>query len=178
MRNFIYSFVCAVITHPWIAVDFRTWMSNFVSLFYLDVMIYPCPNMNGGLAHLTSVSKKRTWSPVNVHGNIDGLKKCLKFKSLLSADFLRSVMCWDICTLRWRHNERDGVLNRRRFNCLLNRLFRPKSKKASKLRVTGLCEGNSPVTGEFPAQRASNAEFVSIWWRHHEAECWSSSHPV
>ena len=34
------------------------------------------------------------------------------------------------------------------------------------LRVTGLCEGNSPGTGEFPAQRASNAENVSIWWRH------------
>ena len=27
--------------------------------------------------------------------------------------------------------------------------------------------GYSPVTGEFPAQRASNAEKVSIWWRHH-----------
>ena len=40
-------------------------------------------------------------------------------------------------------------------------------KKTSKLRVTGLCVGNSPVTGEFPAQRASNAENVSIWWRHH-----------
>ena len=37
----------------------------------------------------------------------------------------------------------------------------------SKLRVTGLCVGNSPVTGEFPALRASNAENVSIWWRHH-----------
>ena len=36
-----------------------------------------------------------------------------------------------------------------------------------KLRVTGLCEGNSPVTGEFPAQKTSNAENVSIWWRHH-----------
>ena len=23
------------------------------------------------------------------------------------------------------------------------------------------------VTGEFPAQRASNTENVSIWWRHH-----------
>ena len=40
--------------------------------------------------------------------------------------------------------------------------------RRSKLRVTGLCEGNSPVTGEFSAQRASNAENVSIWWRHHE----------
>ena len=42
-----------------------------------------------------------------------------------------------------------------------------RSKKTLKLRVTGLCVGNSPVTGEFPAQRASNAENVSIWWRHH-----------
>ena len=40
-------------------------------------------------------------------------------------------------------------------------------KKKSKLRVTGLCAGNSPVTGEFPAQIASNAENISIWWRHH-----------
>ena len=40
-------------------------------------------------------------------------------------------------------------------------------KKTSKLRVTDLCVGNSPVTGEFPAQMASNAENVSIWWRHH-----------
>ena len=43
-----------------------------------------------------------------------------------------------------------------------------RSKKTSKLRVTGLCAGNSPVNGEFPAQRASNAENVSIWWRRHE----------
>ena len=30
-----------------------------------------------------------------------------------------------------------------------------------------LCAGKSPVTDEFPAERASNAENVSIWWRHH-----------
>ena len=46
---------------------------------------------------------------------------------------------------------------------------RRRSKKTSKLCVTGLCEGNLPVTGEFPSQRASDAENVSIWWRHHEA---------
>ena len=44
-------------------------------------------------------------------------------------------------------------------DCLLNRLFRRRSKKTSKFRVTGLCAGNSPVTGEFPAQMASNADF-------------------
>ena len=42
--------------------------------------------------------------------------------------------------------------------------WRCRSQKTSKLRVTGLCEGNSPVTDEFPAQRASNVENVSIWW--------------
>ena len=44
-------------------------------------------------------------------------------------------------------------------------------KKKSKLRVTGLCAGNSPVTGEFPAQMASNVEKFSIWWRHHDNLC-------
>ena len=39
-------------------------------------------------------------------------------------------------------------------------------EKTSKLRVTGLCAGNSPVTDEFPAQLTSIAENVSIWWRH------------
>ena len=68
---------------------------------------------------------------------------------------------------RWRHNGRDGVSNHQPHDYLLNRLFRHRSKKTAKLRVTGLCEGNSPGTGEFPAQMASNAENVSIWWRHH-----------
>ena len=69
--------------------------------------------------------------------------------------------------LRWRHNGLDSVSNHQPPGCLLNRLFRRKSKKTSKLRVTGLCAGNSPGTGEFSAQMASYAENVSIWWRHH-----------
>ena len=69
--------------------------------------------------------------------------------------------------LQWRHNGCDSVSNHQPHECLLNRLFRRRLKKASKLRVTGLCAGNSPVPGQFPAQMASNAENVSIWWRHH-----------
>ena len=42
-----------------------------------------------------------------------------------------------------------------------------RSKKTSKPRVTGLCAGNSPVTGEFHDQRATNAKKVSTWWHHH-----------
>ena len=73
-----------------------------------------------------------------------------------------------IVTLQWHHNGRYSVSNHQPHSCLLNRLFKRRSKKTSKLRVTDLCVGNSPGTGEFPAQMASNAENVSIWWRHHE----------
>ena len=80
----------------------------------------------------------------------------------------RCFVAYYASTFQWRHNELAGVPNHQPHDCLLNRLFRRKSKKTSKLRVTGLCVGNSPVTVEFPAQRASSAENVSIWWRHHE----------
>ena len=85
--------------------------------------------------------------------------------------------------LQLRHNERDGVSNHQPRDCLLNRLFKAQIKENIKApRYWPLC-GNSPVTGEFPAQRASNAENVSIWWRHHDSarnwvpgtlgfECW------
>ena len=69
--------------------------------------------------------------------------------------------------LQWRHNGRNGVPNHQLQHCLLNRLFGHRWKRTSKLRVTGLCAGNLPVTGEFPAQMAIDAENVSIWWRHH-----------
>ena len=79
-------------------------------------------------------------------------------------------------TLRWRHNEQDSVTNHQPRDCLLNPLFGRRSKQTSKLRVTDLCVGNSPGTGEFPAQKASYAENFSIWWRHHGPS--SSASPV
>ena len=86
---------------------------------------------------------------------------------------------WTLCTfliyrgnltsssLQWRQNGRDSVSNHQPHDCFLFRLFRHRSKKTSKLCVTGLCVGISPEAGEFPAQMASYAENVSIWWRHH-----------
>ena len=55
-------------------------------------------------------------------------------------------------TLQWHHNERDGISNHRHLDCLLNRLFRRRSKETSTLCLTDLCEGNSPVTSEFPCK--------------------------
>ena len=55
--------------------------------------------------------------------------------------------------LQWRHNEHDGASNRQPHDSLLNSLFRRRSKKTSKFRVTGLCAGihwwpvNSPHKG-------------------------------
>ena len=71
-------------------------------------------------------------------------------------------------TLQWRHNERRGISNHRRLDFVLNRFFRRSSKKISKLRVTGHCEENPPVTDGSPSQRVSNAENVAIWLRHYE----------
>ena len=80
-------------------------------------------------------------------------------------------------TLQWRHNGCDGVSNHQPHVCLLNRLFRCRSKKTSKLRVTGLCVGNSPVNSPhkwpvtrkmFPFQDAimQSLRFRIVWdWR-------------
>ena len=76
-----------------------------------------------------------------------------------------------IFSLQWRHNESDGASNHQRFDCLLNRLFRRRSKKTFKLCATGICEENPLITGEFPSQRASNAKNVFIWW-HRNVNQW------
>ena len=44
-------------------------------------------------------------------------------------------------TLQWRHNKRNGVSNIRRLDCLLNCVFRRRSQKTLKLRITALCWG-------------------------------------
>ena len=83
-----------------------------------------------------------------------------------------------LLSLHWRHSRRNGVSNHQPRNCLPNCVFRRRSKKTSKLRVTGLCAGDSPGTGEFPAQMTNYAENVSIWWRHHaklDLSLWSST---
>ena len=71
-------------------------------------------------------------------------------------------------TLQWGHNERHGVSNHQRLNCLLKCLFKHRAKETSKLRVTDLREGNPPGTNGCLSQRAINAENVFIWWRHRE----------
>ena len=71
-------------------------------------------------------------------------------------------------SLQWRHKRRDDVSPPSR---LFTQPFiqAQNNENTKAIRVTGLCAGNSPVNGEFPAQMASNAENISIWWRHYVA---------
>ena len=107
------------------------------------------------------------WIVNNLFRNCKMLKLCITRNACICWAELNSYMV----SLQWRHNGHDSISNHQPHNRLLNRLFRRRSKKISKLRVTGLCSGNSPETGEFPVQMASNAENVSIWWCHPAYTC-------
>ena len=74
-------------------------------------------------------------------------------------------------TLHWRHNDHDGVSNHQPHGCLLTRLLRGRSKKTSKLRVTGLCGGNSPGSVNSPhkgpvTRKMFPFDDVIINWMH------------
>ena len=84
-------------------------------------------------------------------------------------DWIGFLVC--INSLQWRHNERGGISDHQPRDCLLDRLFRCRSKKTSKVHVTGLCTGSSEVTGEFPHQGAVTRKMfpfddVIMFWTH------------
>ena len=61
--------------------------------------------------------------------------------------------------IRMTSHERHAVSNHRLF---VQQIMRTHIQETSKSALMVLCEGNSKVTGEIPAQRASNAEKASI----------------
>ena len=63
-------------------------------------------------------------------------KISLTLNTLTNACIDKSNKLW--WTSQWHHLGRDGVSNHRRLDYLLNRFFRSKSKKTSKLRATGI----------------------------------------
>ena len=78
--------------------------------------------------------------------------------------------CWLIINmvlrqtpLQRRHNGHDSVSRHQPHDCLRNRLFRQIKENIKAPRHWPLCGKFTEV----PAQMASNAEKVSIWWRHH-----------
>ena len=77
---------------------------------------------------------------------IDRPRKVMWLNSLSALCPLMTTEGTEIMTspLQWRRNDHNDVWTHQPHGCLLNRLFRRRSKKTSKLRVTGLCVGNSP----------------------------------
>ena len=75
-------------------------------------------------------------------------------------------------TLQWRHNGRDGASNHQLHYCLLNRLFRRRSKKTSKLRVTGLCV-NSPHKWPVARKQFPFHDVIMIITKHRPLVLWS-----
>ena len=71
-------------------------------------------------------------------------------------------------TLPWRHNDHDSVSKSPASRLFTQPFIQTQIKENIKApRHWPLC-GEVTGTGEFPAQRATYAENVSIWWRHHE----------
>ena len=157
MYVYIYIYIYTKLPHNGLIYFIKGPMSSFISniaVVFLAgfslIIRWPCTEMT---SHVSS--KLLLWNPSS-HLTLSSCGRMCDSKDYRSQE-----------SLQWRHNGRDSVSNHQPYDCLLNRLFRRRSKKTSKLRVTGLCVGNSPVTGEFLAKMASNAKNVSIWWRHH-----------
>ena len=89
------------------------------------------------------------WSLIHVgHASVQAFFK-ISYHFTNMGEFFSWHRMFYISSLHWRHNDHEGVSNHQPHGCLLNRLFRRRSKKTSRLRVT-------------------YAENVSIWWRHHD----------
>ena len=118
---------------------------------------------NGSLKSTNSLSKevpgKFHWS--GRHSKHNCLQDRAKFHRSRTRQIVFILVLYMSKSLQWRHNGCNGISNHQPHDCLLKCLFRYRSKETSKLRVTGLCVGNSPETSELPAQMASNPDNVS-----------------
>ena len=107
---------------------------------------YPLSPTNDGLSNYISCTKfrskckgERVYHQYRTH-------QCHPQRNISADNWCHRINTEHITciTLHWRHNDHGGVSNHQLHCCLLNRLFRRRSNKTSKLRVTGLCAGSSP----------------------------------
>ena len=140
---------------PWNNVDPSVTSCDFCRFLSLDRIIFvKMIHLKSQINHIGTIARRYKHIPLSIQLLI-GHIACLfwKIKSMNVVNKCSGV--WNVSrrpllTLQWRHNWHDGVSNHPPHDCLLNRLLRCRSKKTPKLRVIGLCEGNSPVAGEFP----------------------------
>ena len=149
--------------------DSRSSINPCCGMRTLSALMFLCegnPPVNGGFPTQRSVMRTLTFSLFSAcigcwanspftgdlrrhYAHVMSLQRCTltaqhrRQRSSYSSSVCATVLIGAIA-LQWRHNGRDSVSNHLPHDCLLNRLFRRRSKKTSKLRVTGLCAGNSP----------------------------------
>ena len=109
--------------------------------FGLDEFILKCLRKGIGYSYNKSDSYNKSANKVIIVAQ-SRLEESTLLMEMNPDNFSSDI--WLRFTLRWRHNDHDSVSNHQPHSCLLNRLFRRRSKETSKLSVTGLCAANSP----------------------------------
>ena len=99
-----------------------------------------CNSIAKALELRFSCTNPSIYNPINMYT----VSLCFALFCLYGCYAWIHMNCHSLHALHWRHNDHDGVSNHQPHDCLLNLLFRRRPKKTSKLRVTGLCVGNSP----------------------------------
>ena len=132
-------------TNKVIATIFGTWHDSWAVVacakFCCDVIISNWIRAKWNFHHIWIVMEKSLvkWVP-DFNVNVINLSAFLRQSSYMMLG-MDKVSSWltDVLapSLRWRHNGRDSASNHQPHHCLLNRLFRRRSKKTSKLHVTG-----------------------------------------
>ena len=112
------------------SIGISAWVSNYIIMNEWDVITHPCPDFKSGLVkQMLKLGHGVANYVLRKYSECDYL--CMPESHLndVSNRGPRALQC--------RHNEPDGVSNHQPHDYLLNRLFRCRSKKTSKLRVTG-----------------------------------------
>ena len=144
------------------------WMINFNYYKVWDIITYPLRNVISHFTgHVITYPLKISYARLKITYASKRDPQGTSILSTFSFQPMRDGILWQCHYSDGITNAMTSQITMQPHDCLLNRLFRRRSKKTSKLRVTDLYWVSSPVTDEFPAQRAINAENVSIWWRHH-----------
>ena len=116
--------------------------------------------------------KTNNISVVSSHFHLYLRISALRLPTVYYKELMKNTMInTTFLSLQWRHNERDGISNHPRDDCLLSRLFRCRSKKIEKIRVTGLCAGKSPVNSPYKGSVTQKmSAFDDVIMHHRESE--------
>ena len=89
------------------------------------------------------------------------VRKCEKMRHDTNSVSGGTIGC---CLLQWRHMRASQITS---VSMVCSSVCSGADQRKHQSSPSLAFEGNSPMTGEFLLQRASNAKNVSIWWRHH-----------